>query len=61
MTLRTRLPEHNLDVLRAIAELPVLVDHVMESLGNHGLSISRIPARPASCRVATRYGAHPGR
>lgn len=38
-TSRTKLPENNLDVLRAIAVLLVLVDHTIESLGNHALPI----------------------
>lgn len=32
---RTKLPENNLDVLRAIAVLLVLADHTIETLGNH--------------------------
>ena len=31
----TVLPERNLDILRALAVLAVLVDHVLETLGNH--------------------------
>lgn len=34
-TTRTRLPENNLDVLRAIAVIMVLVDHTIESLYAH--------------------------
>ena len=36
---RTKLPEHNLDMLRAIAVLLVLTDHTIESLHSHAMPV----------------------